>query len=90
MAGRPRTPEGDKVRDTILTMLRLAELNYSPTPSFVEIGEALGRAHSTIHAYLRPMQRDGLVTWKKRQPRTLTLTEAGRAQADELLATPAR
>jgi len=88
MAGRPRTPEGEKIRDAILVMLRRAEIDFSPKPSFTEIGKAVGRRHQTVTGYLRSMRRDDLVTWIERQPRTLTLTEIGRVKADQLLTRP--
>lgn len=85
MAGRPRTPEGDKIRADILIMLRRAELGYLPKPSLMEIGAAIDRAHPTVSGYLQSMRREGLVTWVARQPRTLSLTDKGREQADQLL-----
>lgn len=85
MAGRPRTPEGEKIRDTILVYLRRLELVNAPKPTFREIGALIERTHRPTIDYLRSMRGDGLITWVDRQPRTLSLTETGRARADLLL-----
>ena len=86
MAGRPRTPEGDRIRDAILVYLRRLELANAPRPTFAEVGEQIERTiHPTLD-YLRSMSNDGLVTWVARRPRTLSLTETGRARADQILA----
>lgn len=88
MAGRPRTPEGDKIRADILVYLRRLELVNAPKPTFREIAAVVSRAYPTIMAYLRSMRADKQVAWIERQPRTLSLTETGREQADQLLSTP--
>jgi len=88
MAGRPRTPEGEKIRDAILVMLRRLELANAPKPTLAEVGAEIGRSDHSAYDYLRSMRQDGHVTWIRNQARTLTLTETGRARADQLLAQP--
>lgn len=86
MAGRPRTPEGDKIRDDILVYLRRLELVNAPKPTFREIGTLIERTHRPTIDYLRSLRSDELVTWVERQPRTLSLTDKGRDRANKLLA----
>lgn len=86
MAGRPRTPEGEKIRDTILVYLRRLELANAPKPTGEEISSLISRSRPTAIEHLGILRQDGMVTWQPNQVRTLTLTDKGRQKANELLA----
>lgn len=68
---------GDQRRCAIVIFLRdyIREYGYSPTTR--EIGDAVGlTSPASVHAHLVVMQRDGLITFRAFQARTIRLAEA--------------
>jgi Mn-dependent DtxR family transcriptional regulator len=69
--------EASKTR--VLEAIALFYANTGYHPSYRELGEYLGVAHSLVHGYVKELRADGLIDARDpKVSRALTLTPAGR------------
>lgn len=69
--------EASKTR--VLEAIAVFYANYGYPPSYRDVAEYVGCAHSLVHGYVKELRADGLID--ERDPkvtRALTLTPAGR------------
>lgn len=78
------TDKGDAVRLAILAELLRREGCHDPPPSYQELAHIVDRDIGAVAYHLRILSKRRLVHWRRRQPRTLVLTELGRLTAEIL------
>lgn len=76
-----RRAVGDVTRRAILAELARREAAREPAPSWAELGAVAGVEPETAGYHLKRLKAAGLVTFQTGKPRTLVLTDAGRAVA---------
>lgn len=68
-------------RKAIIRFIEAFKERFGCAPAMREIAEAAGVAYNTIFYYVAVFERLGFIQRIKRKPRTLSVTEAGRAYA---------
>lgn len=69
----------------VLEMIDAAVLRHSRVPTVRELADRFDVAGATMHAWLRKLEREGLVVWEPGRHRSLRLTR----QATHLLSSQA-
>lgn len=77
--------KGDR-KAQVLKAVALFNVNNGYPPSYRDLGEYVGIAHSAVHRLVQELRTDGLIHERNtKTSRTITLTHAGSAAAtDEL------
>lgn len=79
-AHEARRAVGDVTRRAILRELARREAAREPAPSWADLAAATDVAERTVSYHCRRLRSAGLVTFDLRRPRTIQLTDAGRAE----------